>query len=372
MKFRFFFISILLILSALDLTALEMNVGRDYLNDSKSYEDDYLFIGNQLSFSGEARDLFAFGEQLEISGNTELAVTALGRDVEISGAAGNGVKAAGQRVILKGDTKGTSFLAGEEVILDESGSISGTTLIGARKISIKGKMNGNLKAGAGEITIENEIQGNVTLHTGRLRIADQGRIVGNLIYHSDEPISDEEALRVTGNITFKEEKGGHFDDTTTGDLLDHSIWFSVFFKLSFAVLGLLLLLFPVGRVLEKRFTRKDVLSHSLWGLIPIFIYPSAIVISMILVITIPLGIALILGFIPVLFITKLIGVTIMGGFIANLLNLNTQSRFAFYLIGITLYSLLSFIPIVGILLLVFVSSIGCGWLLSILFQKKLA
>jgi hypothetical protein len=62
----------------------------------------------------------------------------------------------------------------------------------------------------------------------------------------------------------------------------------------------------------------------------------------------------------------------IGGFIANALNMNTKSRFIFFLIGVVLYSALSLIPIFGTVLMAFVSSIGCGLLLAALFQKKFA
>ncbi|MBU2514965.1 polymer-forming cytoskeletal protein [bacterium] len=363
------FLCILLVIGV-NLAAVEVKVDHAHWVETERFNEDYLFTGNYLEFQGETRDLFAFAEQIDFSGKSSLALTAAARQIYVAGNVGNGVKAAGRTIIMKGTSTGTNFLGAESVIFESESQTTGDTFIGARQILVKGKISGDLYAGAGEVSIQNEIHGNVKVYAGQLKIEETGKIIGNLIYYSDHPLSIEEAARVTGNITFEKKEGGFFDDTYTDDIFNGTLIFSILFKLSFAILGFLLLLFPATRFLEKRLTHKQILSHSLWGLIPIFIYPTAFVISILLVITIPLAVSLLFAFVPVLFVTKIIGITAIGGFITNALDLRTKSRYLFFLIGIILYSLLSLIPVFGFLLMVFVSAIGCGIVLSALLQKR--
>ncbi len=356
----------------LNLDAIELRTERQNLVENEKYQEDYLFAGNQLEFSGEAKDLYSFGEQIDFSGKTTLALIAAGQDINVTGSIGNGVKAAGQTVNIEADIRGTSFLAGKEVTLGPNNKTVGDTLIGAGTVNLLGKMTGDLYVGAGEISIQNEIHGDVKVYAGQLTIPEQGRIFGNLTYESDQEISEEEASRVTGNIQFKKSDWGNSHDDYIDTYLDESIWISLLFKLSFIILGMLVLLFPINKVLEKRKTHKEILSYSLWGLIPIFVYPSAILLSIILLITLPLAAAMGLAFLPLLFMTKILGITMIGSYLAGLLNLNTKSRFIYFLLAGVLYSLLSLIPYFGIILMVFVSAIGWGLIISSLFNRKLA
>ncbi|MBU2513494.1 polymer-forming cytoskeletal protein [bacterium] len=354
----------------LNLNAVVLKHEADELIESGQYEEDYLFVGNRLEFSGKAKDLFAFGETIDFSGTTTLAITTAAKLIGVSGSIGNGIKAAGQTITIEGKTTGTSFLAGDTILFGQKSQIDGDTLVGARKVTIKGKMIGDLYAGVGELSVQNEIQGNVNVYAGELTIPEPGRITGNLIYHSEHELRAEEAARVAGKITFEKTESSESFDRFNEGFFSVSFWFELFFKISFIIIGLLMLLLPATKAMEKRQTHKEVFSQSLWGLIPIFVYPSAIVISMVLVITIPLGIALLLAFFPIILTTKILGITLIGNLISNQLSLNINSRYLFFLIAAILYSALSFIPYLGFLLMLIVSSIGCGWITFSLFQKR--
>ncbi len=372
MKFKVYFMISWLLLMAFPLSAIELNLDQEEFKETEIFSEDYLFAGKSLQFEGEANDLFAVAEdKVDFSGTTQLALFSAAGEIVVSGIVGNGVKAISPSITLEGKITGTSFLVAENLTLTPESSTEGATFFAGRKIEVKGPVTGDFYAGAGEVVIENEIRGNVKIHAGQLKITEQGKIVGDLVYESDQKLSEAEAARVMGEITFKKNEDSDFQDSFSKEDSPGWLLLSLFFKGAFAVLGFLLLLFPVSRRLEKRLTPKEILTHSLWGLLPIFVYPSALVVSILLVITIPLAIALFLGFIPLLFTTKVIGITLIGGLIATALKVTSNSRFLFFLIGVLLYSLLSFIPFVGYLLMVFISAIGCGVLLSSLFQMEL-
>ncbi|NQU63328.1 MAG: hypothetical protein HQ517_03445 [SAR324 cluster bacterium] len=370
MKNKWLLIVCALLFWGLNLNAVELKRSEGHLVETDRYNEDYLFAGESLEFKGEARDLYFFTEQIDFSGTSLLALTGLGREINVTGNVNNGIKAGGRTIKINGNVKGTSFLGGEKVTFGQQSQTIGDTFIGARIVTILGKHTGDIYAGAAEISIQNEIIGDVKVATGELKIPEQGRIVGNLTYHSDHELSAEEASRVTGKIKFERKEGGPFHANFSDRFVNKSFWFTFLFKLSFIVFGLLILLFPVNKLLEKQHTRKEIQSHSLWGLIPIFVYPSAFIISIVLVITLPLAVALLLAFMPLVFITKTLGLTIIGGYLAKRFNLKTTSRYLYFIIAAILYSLLSLIPFFGFLLLIFVSSIGCGLILSALFNKK--
>jgi len=372
MKNKILFVLIILLSFGFNLSAVELKIDGGDLVESGQYSEDYLFRGQYLQFKGAAKDLFFIGEKIDFTGDLSLGLFAGARTVNVSGSVNNGIKAGAQTINIDGRVTGTSFLGAEEVVLGPEGQTDGAIFIGARKVHLKGKMKGDLYVGAGEVSIQNEIQGDVKIRAGQLRISEQGKIVGNLVYYSDEQLSKEEASRVSGEIRYETPEEGFFGDKPDFDDYDSPVWFWVIFKVALAVMGFILLLFPVTKGLEKQLEIKEVLSLSLWGLIPIFMYPTVIVFAILLVITIPLAGTMLLAFLPLIFITKIIGITLIGGYLAKRFNLNINSRFLLYLIAIVLYSLLSAIPYFGFLLLIFVSSIGCGLLLSLLLNKKTA
>ena len=371
MKLKLFLFIWIILFSGLNLNAVELKLDQEYLVETKQYEEDYLFFGNDLKFKGKANDLFLLAENIHFLGTSTLAVFGMGKEIYVAGDVGNGVKAAGGTINIEGNIKGTSFLAGETVNFTKESQINGDTFIGARNINLLGKYTGNLRAAAAEISVQNEIFGNVIAHTGRLTIPNQGRIIGNLTYHSEKELSAEEASRVTGKVKYELHKGQMYKDKLKDESFDGLIWFELFFKIAFILFGLLILLFPVNKFLERQYNRNEIQSYALWGLLPIFIYPSALVISVVLVITMPLAAVMFFAFMPLVFITKVLGITMIGGYLVKRFNLKTISRFLYFLIGAVLYSLFSFIPYFGFLLLVFVSSIGCGLILFNLFNKKL-
>ena len=372
MKRKILFILTLMLSFGFTLNAVELKIDQDEFIEIGQFSDDYLFYGDHLQFKGTAKDLFFVGQQIDFSGDLSLGLYAGGKTVNASGTVNNGIKAGARTVNIDSKVTGTSFLGAEEVFWGPESQVIGDTFVGARKVHLQGKMRGDLYIGAGEVSIHNQIEGNVKIRAGQIRISEQGRIIGNLVYYSDQQLSDEEASRVTGEITYKDDDSGFFGDRH--DFRDHErpVWFWIVFKLALAVLGFILLLFPVAKRLEKPLDIYEIFSFSLWGLIPIFMYPTVIIFAILLVITIPLAGAMMLAFIPLVFITKTIGITLLGGFLVNRFNLNISSRFLLYLIGIVLYSLLSLIPYFGFLLLIFVSSIGCGLGLSVLMSKKTA
>ncbi|MBU2646012.1 polymer-forming cytoskeletal protein [bacterium] len=355
-----------------NLNAIELRISERDLIETRQYQEDYLFSGQTLDFKGKARDLFFFCEQIDFSGSSDLALNGFARDINVNGSVSNGVKAAGRKIHINGVVKGTSFLAAEQVFFSETSQRMGDSFIGARKVTLLGKTTGNLYVGAAEISIQNEIQGDVTVYAGQLQIPEQGKIVGNLTYYSDHELSAEEASRVSGRIKFEKNEDGRFSKFFNQRIIHPSIWLSLLFKLSFIVFGLLILLFPLTKLLEKQTTRREILTHSLWGLLPMFVYPSAFVVAILLLITLPLAIAMLLAFMPILFLTKILGLTMIGSYLANRFNLNIRSRYLYFLLGVIPYTLLSLIPILGMLLLVFTSSIGCGLILAGLLNKKAA
>jgi hypothetical protein len=101
-------------------------------------------------------------------------------------------------------------------------------------------------------------------------------------------------------------------------------------------------------------------------------YPAAVLVCFILVITIPLAVMLLLAAAPIFFTATVIGTTLIGKFLAATFGWKTERRHLHFLIGVPAGIILSIIPFVNFLVFIFTSALGWGVYLSFLFRKDLA
>jgi cytoskeletal protein CcmA (bactofilin family) len=338
--------------------------------ESGVFNDDYLFLGKELHFSGEAEDLYFLGERLTFTGKTKLGIVALCEKLIVSGASGNGIIAAGGDIVVDGAITGTSFIGCKSLSISDIGSVSGDLFAGCGTIIIDGKLNGDLHAGAGKLVVNSVINGNVTMYGGRIIIGKQGRINGVLRYSTKEKLSEEDLSKVGSAIiidkNIKWHSFGKFTKTTIGLLI------GLGFLLSYVIIASLLLFIPAFRKLDVKQPAGTFWRTGLWGLIPVLMYPAIIVLCFALVITIPLALVLILAIVPLFFVATIIGTTLLGKYLASTLKWKVEKRHSQFFIGVLPGVILSMIPFVNFLAFIFISALGWGVYLSFLFKKDLA
>ena len=337
-------------------------------NVSTVFEEDYLFAGNELNFSGEAEDLLFLGKTLTYKGTTRLGLVAAGKKVLYSGESGNGITAAGVTVVVDGTIKGNNFIGAKNFQMTEKAVVDGDLFLGCAKGTIDGTLNGNLYAGSGDLLLNSVINGDVTAYGGRVKIGDKGKINGKLTYASKEKLSSDEAARVSGAITRDER---HDFDSVKMLPKKMQKWVAVLLYvgmfISFVVVGSLLLFLPVFRKLDAPQEERRFWYTSLWGLLPFLMYPALVLLCIALIVTIPFSIVLLFAFVPLFFTAYLIGTTLAGKYIVMKLKWNVQQRHLQFLIGVVAGGLLSLIPFVNFLSGVFLCTLGLGTFVAFLF-----
>jgi cytoskeletal protein CcmA (bactofilin family) len=338
--------------------------------ESGKFNDDYLFLGHELTFSGEAEDLVFLGKRLTFSGKTKLGLIALCEDLVYSGLTGNGIVAGGMNVSIDGTINGNNYVGCRSFTLSDRGAVNGNIFVGCAKLTIDGTVNGDIYAGAGKIVINNVINGNVTAYGGRIVIGERGKINGNLRYSANEKLSDAEAAKVAGSISidknFKWESLSAFKKNSIGFLIGMGLF------LSYIMIASLLLFIPVFGNLDGKQSAKDFWLTSMWGIIPVLMYPAIVVLCLILVFTIPLGFMLLLACIPLFFIANIIGTTLVGKYLVTKLKWNVEKKHYQFLVGVVAGGIISIIPFINFLSFLFFTALGWGVFLSFLFNKDSA
>lgn len=338
--------------------------------ETGEFDEDYLFIGNELNFSGEAEDLVFLGKRLTFKGKTRLGLIALCRDLIYSGTSDNGIIAAAMDITADGSIRGNNYIACRNFLTSENSLINGNVFIGCARLSVDGRLDGNLYAGASELIINNEIKGDVSFKGRQIIFGDNGKIDGNLSYSTREKLSEKDLSKVSGKVTFERESKKELDQKRKPGKHAAGFLFGLALFISFVIVGSLLLFLPAFKRLDEKQSARSFWNTALLGLIPILIYPGIVVLCFALIVTIPFAFVLIFSFIPLFFIANIIGVTLLGKYLVSLLKWNLEKRHSQFIIGALVAALLSLIPFINLLSFLFVSALGWGVLISFLFRKN--
>lgn len=299
-KLTLYALAILLLAGSAALTAADdvhTDVGSIFIaaseEDSSVFErkildDDYIGAGSNVNFSGKADDLYLMGKSTIFTGESTGALTAFAGSVEIDGKVAKNLHSGGNSVRVTGLVGETAFLAGQNIVIAEEAVLNGTLLSGANNLHIIGQLNDGLIAGAGEVIIDGPVNGDVTVKTGHLIITERGSIRGSLNYESSKELTAAEKGRVSGPIKYENSENYEWKEWKK-----FGIFVSALFFLGVCAGGLLLLLLPGIRSIYAA-DRDPALfgKTTLWGLIPLFLYPVAVIVTIPLF---PLAIALALA-----------------------------------------------------------------------------
>lgn len=324
---------------------------------------DYFSAGNSVSYKGIVDDLYMAGRRVLFDGNATGGVILFGDTVEINGDVDNNTHSAAGTLKVNGDLKDSAFLAGEEVVISESSTVDGTLFSASQTLTVKGKLNNGLYTAAGEVVIDGPVIGDVVVNTGKLIITERGSIDGNLEYSSGSLLSEKEKSRVTGEVLYKEAEHIEKEEFKT---FFRIIKFA--FVLSLAIAGLLLLLLPGIKSIVTR--DREAASYGrtmLWGLIPVFIFPVLILVTIPLF---PISIALGLSVFPLIGLTAVLGLALGGKFLFNLFSWKKDNIYLQFLFALAIYAVLMLIPVIKVITFLGATALGAGLIISKLFKAK--
>jgi len=340
-------------------------------NDNLEYDDDYIFLGNELNFSGKSEDLIFLGKRLTFDGATKLGLTAAGEHVLINGTTGNGIMALAVNTVVNGPVKGNNYFAGKSIDISDKSTIDGYVFMAGAVLTIDGTVNGNVYAAAGKFVINGTVNGDVKVYGGRITFGDKAHISGNLTYGSKEAIDEKDKSKIAGTVTHDKDFSCEMDNSAFDKTMRSvGAFFKIVLFVSIALLGLLILLFPSFRYLDNKQTSQEFWNTFVWGIIPLLMYPAIIILCFVLIFSIPLGVILIFGLLPLLFFTYVTGATLIGKQLIYLFKWNIVKRHYQFLIGVAALCIVSMIPILNFLCFLFVTACGLGVFVKFIFDKK--
>jgi hypothetical protein len=288
--------------------------------------------GDVLLSGGEVTLLASVGDDARIIGGSIITESNIGRDLA----------AIGGQIHITGRVGGDAGLVGGVIRLEAP-------------------VSGNLRVLGGEIVIDAPVGGNVRVDGGKVTLGENAVIAGDLMYRTEEALVAIEGSTVRGTVTalpFPRVEAGIKES-----LVGMAVALPVLRFLSI-FLGALLLGLLFRRYAEKLVataTEKPLLEFGR-GLITMIVLPIASVLLLITLVGAPLGILGLIAFAGIIVYTCFVASILLGSVLVKLVGNRSSYEVSWVtiLVGSLAYSLLCFIPVVGIIVqaILFLTALG--------------
>ena len=400
MKRMAFYLILIMVFSA----AYQSAVATKFLN-SKSpgfeidtvYDDDVFISAFKIKFDSKINgDLFSFSYEMVQTDTVAGNFMAFANSVQNLGAVTGSYRAFARSMSCNGAIGRNLLLFGQEISVGPQAHVGrGADLFG-ENIICQGTIDGDLSISAKNAVVSGIIGGNLTFNGDSLTINPNTTIAGNLNYSSPNRASIGEGSAISGEVTWKrdeeqkpEKEEGNAWTTLTwlisvrGYIIFSSVlwliililsiipvpWWliSIFLWFTLAVSGNILIVLNKRRAWATEKILKDRLFPSMGlGFIIFFLVPVVTLILFMTAVAAPLAMILIMLFGIAMFIGGIYASLFFGRLLCKMMgagSANAPGNLCFT-IGMTIMVVLSFIPVLGYIIMMIILMTGLGALIQ--------
>ncbi len=339
-----------------------------YIPSGTAIEGNYYGVGNTVEVAGSVgSDLIVAGGNVIVTGAVGGDVIAAGGNIRLTGPVGGNVRVVGGNVEIYGTVARNVTVGAGTLVIGESAEISGHVTTGAGTLEVRGKISGGLLAGSGVVIIAGTISGPVNLYLdteGTLDIRETAVTGAEFNYYSRQTARIADGAQLAQAPQFHE-----FVKQAPKPVWWWHYLISLF---SLLVLGMVLVSLVPKKVQE---VMEEVIANPWraigWGIIWAIVVPIVGIILLITVIGWPLAFALAAFYIFDLILAPALAGATVGWYIKSRVGdtwLGKQTLMVTVLIGIFIYRLVVFIPVVGGLVALVGALLAWGALLRVQYQ----
>jgi hypothetical protein len=323
-------------------------------------------------------DLFVSAQTAEIDGIVNGDVFIGAQTVDITGTINGNLHIGTQTLNIEGVIKGNVY-AGAQSISVTGSAIGGSLIVGTQNLNVDSKttIGGSILAGGASVQINSQIKRNVLVGAGTLTMGAD-TVIGKDLYYAvgqnqgDANIS--ESAKVGGTIHKAQAK------VPQNEVQVARRQIPAFFRalrvgssiISF--IGALIIGFIYLKLFEKHFkSSASLVENSLWkslgiGFLTTVAFIPAEIILLITIIGIPVAGLSLLILLIFIYLSKLVVGLCIGNWVSKRFKWKTSAYGAFVL-GLLIYYILRFIPVIGGLTGIVVLWVGLGALILQTFSK---
>lgn len=348
-------------------------------------------VGGDVLRAGEtsvqlqaSRDVLAVGAAITLEGAIAQDTHVAGFDVDVDATTGGDLLAMGFSVSMRGTVGGDLTASGFNVRTASGAQIAGNARIAGGRITIDGPILGALAAAGGKVTLNSEVTGDVLLAGETLTFGPDARIGGTLTYSAPERLDIPVHVVPADRISFepyqrsKVMKNAHemwsdWEYPVLPTFLTILSGFLVTLGFFFVIGALFLTLAPT----QVRHLRRSIDARPgmalLSGVIGLSMLFGLVPISVLTVVGLPLVPIVLLALVALWTLGYVLGAYVLA--MRVLRGVGTDENPAIWLrlfaliLGVTIVSLLNFIPVVGWMANFALVLLGIGGMTTALFER---
>ncbi len=371
-------------IQSLPESRVHMGINVDLKEDNAS---DTTVIGSQIILeSGVSGDFNALGENISVSSPVQGDFEVIGNRISINSVIEGDVQIFASKVYFMP----SSFVGGQTKIVAQKvflkGNLSGDVLIKARKVYINGVVGGALRLNAHKIIVGNKAvlkQGFSCPHGSSVTISKEAQIKGKVSYFdpkkSDEVVNLEQIFE--GGLWAKIIR--FVDDIMTKDVQKYWDFSSTFWSLSLflfvwiVAIGCVFLFYRATPLLLQNLTQSAIKNPGRAlgvGLVGLVFIPLFGVLMCLTLVGIPFAFLIMLFYCALLFLGKIIGIWIFAQWLVLFTPLKKKVSLGrdilMFTVSLGIISILSLIPVLGVLFMTLVFLMGVGSILGVIFFRE--
>ena len=321
-------------------------------------------------------NLFVGAQTVDISGPVGGDILAFCASLDITDTVIGSVRAGAGKIHIDSKICQDALAGCRNLTIGKDGDISGDLICGCGELNINGTVHGDVHASADKIIISGIIDGDLIATVGeQLVLTQDARIFGNLRYKSTKELNLGNPDAVFGNIQFtkraRPKKTVELKKLKPGFFTAFFLPFAILSVLGALAIGFILIAVwknPLNRAAEQTFSRFGRTVG--FGALGLFAAPAALIISYLLVITIPAGLVGLLLFLIFLYLSKILAGMFLGKWLFGIFGGKTASIWLFSPIGIILIYALCAIPFAGWPIRLFAAILGFGIIIQALASTR--
>lgn len=347
-----------------------------FVGENEVINNNFVRAGETVDINGKVNgDIVVAGGTVNIDSTVQGDVIAVGGTVRVKGNIAGNVRVGGGTVEIDAVIGKNANVFGGTIMISEDSTIGWSLAYGAGTADLRGKIAGHLDGAAGQTTIAATIGGDANLILDEEAITSISAptvIEGNLTYTGETPPTIQEGAIVKGEIIAK---SAFFAAPKKSDLLAFFGISTLFFKLvnlfGLLVIGLIIItLLKKDSLAIAEYMKKEPLKSISWGIVYLIVTP---IVSLLLVFTIigaPLALIISAFYLIALYVSKVFVGIFLGKEILTYFRKDKKdqsvSLMGAMILGLIIFSLLTFIPLLGW----FIGLVGIIWTLGALVEIK--
>lgn len=347
---------------AMATAAVAQQAGPTVSIDSSVTEDQYLAGGNVTIRAQAAGDVTAAGGKILVDGQIGGDVTAAGGAIDLLGRVLDDARLAGGMLTIGAKVDGDLVAAGGSVSVLRDSMISGRAWLGGGRVEVLGRIGRELKAAGGEVLIDGVVDGDVHVVGRQIRIGPAARIAGNLTYTSRREALIDSGARIDGMVKRLPATKTMMPSFAVAAGVMGGLWL-----VGLIVTGTaLVLIFPAATTRLTQTIQQNSGQCALVGFALLAAVPVAALISLMMLVAVPFGLALIALYLTALLAAYLTGALWLGERALSWLGGGRSGRrwwrAGFLTITLILLALIGWVPILGWLIVLAIVVLGLGGL----------